>query len=49
MVTDLSVLAYRGQTFVFSKIRALDEILKINGRNAFYDFRILQWVGGGID
>lgn len=49
MVTDLSVLAYWGQTFVFSKIKALDYFLKINARNVFYDFRILQWVGGGIN
>lgn len=31
------------------KIKALDYILKINARNVFYGFRILQWVGGDIN
>lgn len=41
VVADLHVLAYWGQTFVFSKVRALDYSLKINGRNVCCDFRIL--------
>lgn len=35
VVTDLNVLAYWGQTLVFSKMKELDYILKINARNVF--------------
>lgn len=41
VVADLRVLAFWGQTFVFSEVRALGFILKINGRNVCWDFRIL--------